>query len=284
MRRYGLTLALGLAQILPVMALPAQARITRLEILHTEPAFGGQTFGAAGAYQHITALAHGELDPGDPVNDIIQDLALAPRNANGHVEYTTPVELLKPADMARGNRILLMEINNRGNKLALGAFNEAVPGATPDRNALTGPGDGWLMQQGYTLAWWGWEMDARPGQSRIVMPPVVAHNADGSPVTGVVRTELLTPVPVRTIGLAQSGQVQQAPPGQLRELPPGEPGQPHRHPHRPHPRTGPPGADRQRSMELRRMHRVERHAGHDACLHAIRLPARPPLRADLPGA
>ena len=204
MRHLGLTLALGL-----LVAPQAQTRITRLEILRTEPAFGGQAFGAAGAYQHVTAVAHGELDPGDPVNEVIQDLALAPRNGDGRVEYSTPVELLKPAEMARGNGVLVMEVANRGNKLILGAFDEGVPGTVPDRNALSAPGDGWLMQQGYTLAWWGWEMDAAPGQDRIVMPAVVARNADGSAVTGVVRAELLTPVATRTIGLAQSGQVQQ---------------------------------------------------------------------------
>ena len=153
------------------------------------------------------------------MNDVIQDLALAPRNADGHVEYATPVELLKPADIGQGNRILLMEVANRGNKLVLGNFDEAVPSGAADRNALSGPGDGWLMQQGYTLAWWGWEMDARPGLGRIVMPPVVAHNADGSAVTGVVRAELLPATPVRTIGLAQSGQVQFYPPDSFTAYP-----------------------------------------------------------------
>ena len=204
MRHYGPALAFGL-----MLATTAQARITRLEIVSTQPAFAGKSFGPTGAYDHVTAIAHGELDPGDPVNETIQDLALAPRNAQGRVEYTTPVELLKPADGGRANHMVLMEVVNRGNKLALGAFDEAVAGGTPERNALSDAGDGWLMQQGYTLAWWGWEMDAQPGLSRTVMPRVVAHNGDGSAVTGIVRTELLTPVPTRTLGFAQSGQVQQ---------------------------------------------------------------------------
>lgn len=187
---------------------PASARIVRLEITGTTPAFGGEVFGDAGAYQRIIAIAHGELDPGDPENAIIQDLALLPR-VNGQVQYSTPVEILKPATPGQGNHVLLMEVANRGNKLAVNAFNSGVPGGVPDRNALTGPGDGWLMRQGYTLAWWGWEMDAAQGDSRIVMPHVVARNADGSSITGVVRTELLTPVETKTIGLAQSSQVQQ---------------------------------------------------------------------------
>lgn len=190
----------------------AQARITRLEIIRTEPAFGGQTFGAVGAYEHVTAIAHGEIDPAAPGNAVIQDIGLAPRNAAGQVEYSTQVELLKPADMARGNGVVMMEVVNRGNKLALANFNAGAAESVPDLNALKSPRDGWLMRQGMTLAWWGWEMDGTPGLGRVLMPPVVARNADGSPVTGTVRAELLTPGPVKTIGFAQSGQVQSYPP------------------------------------------------------------------------
>jgi hypothetical protein len=83
----------------------ARARITNIEILKTEPAFSGETFGEVGGYQHLVGRVSGELDPADPANAIIQDINLAPRNARGMVEYTTNIELLKPADIARGNRI-----------------------------------------------------------------------------------------------------------------------------------------------------------------------------------
>lgn len=206
---------LGWAALAVTLAISgqAQARITRLEIIRTEPAFGGQTFGAVGAYEHVVAVAHGEIDPAAPGNAVIQDIGLAPRNAAGHVEYSMPVELLKPADMARGNGVVTMEVANRGNKLALANFNAGGADSVADLNALQSPRDGWLMRQGMTLAWWGWEMDGTPGLDRVLMPPVVARNADGSPVTGIVRAELLTPNPVKTIGFAQSGQVQAYPPG-----------------------------------------------------------------------
>src|SRR5690349_9741357 len=147
-RRTGLLLlaSAGLAAV----AASAEARITRLEILRTEPAFGGQPFGNTGAYEHVTARAHGEIDPADPHNAIVQDLNLAPRNARGMVEYETQIELLKPADMIQGNRILLFAVNNRGNKLALNAFNAGVTGAVAERNGLSSPGDGFLMREGYT--------------------------------------------------------------------------------------------------------------------------------------
>ena len=58
-----LLMAAGIAALL---AQPAAARITRLEIVRTEPAFAGQRFGSIGSYEHVFARAHGVLDPADP--------------------------------------------------------------------------------------------------------------------------------------------------------------------------------------------------------------------------
>ena len=134
-----------------LLSAPAQARITDLQILRVEPAFGGQPFGSAGAYEHVFARAYGELDPADPHNAIIQDINLAPKDRQGLVHYSTDVEFLRPLDPSRTNHVLLFEVNNRGNKLAVAAFNAGVPPGVQDRNALTTAGDGWLMDQGYTL-------------------------------------------------------------------------------------------------------------------------------------
>src|SRR4029077_9176465 len=127
------------------------------------------------------------------------------------VEYVTNIELLKPVDIARGNRILFFEVNNRGNKLALRSFHEGVAGGVADRNVLSSPGDGWLMQQGYTMVWFGWEMDVRPGMSRIGMPPIVAHNHDRSAITGILRSEIITPVPATSVPISLSQQIQNYP-------------------------------------------------------------------------
>jgi len=134
-------LAIGAAAV-AFMTAEADARITHIEITKTEPAFGGQSFGDAGAYEHLTGRVTGELDPADPANSGIQDINLMPRNARGMVEYVTNIELLKPADMARGNRILFFEVNNRGNKLAPGSFNAGVMGGVADRNALSSAATG----------------------------------------------------------------------------------------------------------------------------------------------
>jgi Alpha/beta hydrolase domain len=201
-------IALG---VVSFMIAEADARITHIEITKSEPAFGGRSFGDAGAYEHLTGRVTGELDPAVPANSGIQDIDLAPRNERGMVEYVTNIELLKPADMAKGNRILFFEVNNRGNKLAPGSFNAGVVGGVAERNGLSSGGDGWLMGLGYTMVWFGWEMDVRPGMSRIGMPPIVAHNRDGSAITGTVRSEIITPVPAASVPISLSQQIQNYP-------------------------------------------------------------------------
>ena len=197
----------------------AEARITQIEILKSEPAYSDAAFGDVGRYEHLVGRVAGELDPADPTNAIIQDINLAPRNARGMVEYTTEIELLKPEDIARGNRILLFEVNNRGNKLAPGNFNEGVGGTLAERNGLTSPGDGWLLRQGYTMVWFGWEMDVLPGMNRVRMPPIIAHNHDGSPITGVVRSEIIAPAPAASLPISMSQQIQNYPPGSYDSYP-----------------------------------------------------------------
>lgn len=81
------------------------------------PAFDGASFGAVGCYEKIVGRAFGELDPGSPFNAVITDIALAPRNARGNVEYATDFYILKPVDPMRGNKVLLFDVTNRGNKM-----------------------------------------------------------------------------------------------------------------------------------------------------------------------
>src|SRR5215831_4103687 len=103
------------------------ARVTQINIstpVNTAQAFGGQSF-AAGKYQMINGTIRGEIDPKDPRNTVIVDIALAPRNARGKVEYSTDFQLLLPINPSQGNHRLLYEITNRGNTNALTILNSA---------------------------------------------------------------------------------------------------------------------------------------------------------------
>jgi hypothetical protein len=67
------------------------------------PAYGGQVFGKAGQYETLSGHFYGELDPKDPHNGIITDIALAPRNARGIVEYSATFSIAKPVDMSKSS-------------------------------------------------------------------------------------------------------------------------------------------------------------------------------------
>ena len=172
---------------------PAEARITKITVSSTLPAYGGAAFGSVGAYEFVTGIAFGEVDPGDERNRIIQDIELAPRNARGRVEYSTKFQILKPVDKSKGNHMMLFEIVNRGNELDPGFFNIGVTAANPQ-------GDGFLENQGLTLVWAGWQADlvapaSNPGLITMSAPTATQN---GQTITGVVRSEWTVNAPVST--------------------------------------------------------------------------------------
>ncbi len=139
----------------------AQARVTSMRIDTVEPFASGQSFGATGVYERVIGVAKGELDPADPRNTGIVGLAQAKRNAAGKVEYETDIFLLRPADPAKGNRHLLFDILNRGNKVVTNRLNTTAPrDDSNDPATVANAGDGFLYRRGYTIAWAGWDPDA----------------------------------------------------------------------------------------------------------------------------
>jgi len=159
-----------------------EARITRIEITSIEsPTFEGRTFGSVAAYEKLRGKAYGEVDPDDPRNAIITDIRLAPRNGGGMVEYSMDIYILKPIDLSKGNHKLFMEVNNRGNKL-FADFNRSSGGNNPTTAADAG--DAFLMNQGYSIAWNGWDISAASGGDRLTITVPVATNPGGSTITG----------------------------------------------------------------------------------------------------
>src|ERR1700730_6909478 len=162
----------------------ADARITRIDLGPSTSPFGTTSFGAVGQYEKIDGTAYGEIDPRDPLNAVIQDIGLPPRNVRGNVEYSTKVSILKPVDETRGNHTMLFEIVNRGNKLDPGTFNVGVTTANP-------AGDGFLESEGFTLVWAGWQADLVPPPTvdLVTISAPIAHYRNGARITGVVRSE-----------------------------------------------------------------------------------------------
>ena len=153
------------------IAAEAHGQITRIDLEVVEsPALGGQRFGDVGQYEHLRGVAQGEVDPSDPRHRGIVNLARAPRNGSGRVEYKTTVEIYRPVDMKRWNRAIYHTVPNRG---GAGAAEPA------------------LLKRGFALVRVGWQGDLAPSDRSIVAFLPVAKNPDGAPIVGTAVEEFI---------------------------------------------------------------------------------------------
>jgi len=170
--------------------------ITKLVIDRIQaPTFGGVSFGEVGQYEKLVGRAFGELDPDSSLNAVITDLALAPRNARGKVEYAVDVYIVKPIDTTRGNKVLLCDVTNRGNKMTYLPLNfpfRAPPEFPPinDPTSTEDAGDGFLMRRGYSIVWTGWDATAPAGNDRMTITVPIASE-HGKPIVGLSLEEIM---------------------------------------------------------------------------------------------
>ncbi len=168
-------------------AAPARAELVRFEITERAPFADGHPFGEVGPYEKIVGRAYFALDPNLRQNEAVVDLKLAPRNAAGRVEFWADLCILAPVDLTKGNGSLLYDVNNRGNKLALGMFNY---GGNNNPTTKEHAGDGFLMRHGFTVVWSGWDGELLPGGDRLRLTAPLAGDGE-TPITGTVRCEFI---------------------------------------------------------------------------------------------
>ena len=168
-------LSLLLPAILP-------AALVRIEVSERSDVLDGKPFAAAGPYERIVGKAYFAVDPNLPANKIVADISLAPRDEHGLVQFSADFYCLKPRDPRHGNHSVLFEVSNRGGKGMLGSFNL---GGSFDPRTAADFGDGFLLEQGYTLVWLGWEFDVPPGPDLMRLYAPVAQG-----ITGLVRSEI----------------------------------------------------------------------------------------------
>ncbi|MEK7753589.1 MAG: alpha/beta hydrolase domain-containing protein, partial [Acidobacteriota bacterium] len=164
------------------------AGVREIQITGRSDVLNGEAMGAAGPYQRIVAKAHFAVDPKLAANRIISDIDLAPRNQKGLVEFSADLYMLMPRDPAKGNGTVFFEVSNRGGKGMLSTFNLATSARDPQRPEHFG--DRFLLEQGYTLVWLGWQWDVPRNPELLRLDAPVAKR-DGQPVTGLVRAEFI---------------------------------------------------------------------------------------------
>jgi hypothetical protein len=162
-------------------------RIIKLEINErSSPHFEGASFGRTGQYECLTGTIFGELDPHHSLNADITNLELAPRNAEGWVEYRSELCIIKPVEIERGNGWLLYEVPNRGTKRVFQRINNGP--ATNLPRLESDAGNGFVLREGYTIVWTGWQGDLVREPGRMVADLPIATN-NGEPVVGLNREE-----------------------------------------------------------------------------------------------
>ena len=172
------------------LAEPASAHVTQITINTVEsPAYGGQTFGLVGTYTRIDGTFTGKLDPSDPHNAVIVDIDKAPRDSHGLVTYTADFQILKPTSLALGSHRVLLELPNRGGALVLLTLNDS-PASNTTLSAGSA-GNGFLMNEGYTIVEVGWDLTAPQGGAQFGITLPVATQKDGTPITGPATEELV---------------------------------------------------------------------------------------------
>ena len=133
------------------------AKISRVEITSRTDVLGGRSFGSAGPYEYLVGRAYFSVDPANERNRIVVDLDKAPKNAEGRVEFSSDIAILRPRTASMGNGIVLLDVVNRGRKTVLTSFDRAA--ATGDLSTEKELGDAMLLRRGYTIVWIGWEFD-----------------------------------------------------------------------------------------------------------------------------
>jgi hypothetical protein len=171
--------------ILVLLAIPLQAEVTRVEVTSTKPWLGGRPLGKAGAYEKLQGRVYFAVDPASSANRRITDIALAPRNSEGRVEFSSDFVIVRPHDPARARGSVLLEIPNRGVTQANGMFFSTARGAAFDLMNLdaTSLADAFLFEQGFTVAWLGWQFDLPEGAIRLEAP--------AAPVNSIVRESII---------------------------------------------------------------------------------------------
>lgn len=183
--------------------------LVKLVTTRKSPFLEGQPFGDVGPYELLEGAARFAIDPQHPANGAITDLAMAPRNAGGLVEFSADFALLRPSDPGRANRRLLFDVVNRGRKTVFALLNGNGRGLDP--LIPIDPGNGFLMRHGYTIVWCGWQADVPRVPHLLGLQAPQALDTDGKPLTGRILCQFQVNEPTDTLLLSHQDHLPNPP-------------------------------------------------------------------------
>jgi len=168
--------ALALALVASVCCVAeAAGEVVRIEITQRDD---------FGTHERVIGRVHFAIDPAAPSSRGIADVALAPTNPQGRVEFSSDLLFFQPKDPARARGTVFLEVVNRGRDQSLGLMSDARQ--TDLSPAAWQMGDRFVLEQGFTVAFLGWQFDVEPGMG-------LGFRVPTAPVDGVVRATYVDP-------------------------------------------------------------------------------------------
>lgn len=155
-------------------AIIINAEVSKIIIKERVIVADGKSFGVVGQYEKISGTIYYEIDPSNMANTKIIDLQFAKRNDRGMIEFSGDFILLKPIDISKSNGKLLYGVNNRGRLFILRDLNNGTNNNNPHKEEHFG--NGFLMHEGYSVLWSGWNWDVVEGSDRMQFDIPVADD------------------------------------------------------------------------------------------------------------
>jgi len=152
--------------------------VTRFDIKNRKMAWEGKAFDEVGPYEFIGGTLHYAIDPKDPDSQLITDIGLVPVVEDGLVHFSSDVQLLKPLNPPTSGSIFF-DVVNRGNRTVM-MFNDVAQVQPSDEEPDVG--NGFLMRQGMTVVFCGWQTDVPDGRIALYVPE--ALDTKGKPLVG----------------------------------------------------------------------------------------------------
>lgn len=169
--------------------------VSSIRIIKRKPYQSSKIFGSTGQYEVISGILEYAVDPHNIANESIVDLKLAPVDHNGLVRFESDFSLLVPHQPDLGNKGIIVDVVNRGRRMAVSNFNWTD---MPAEDEIEIPeGDGFLFKQGFSVLSIGWQWDVYRSESLLGLTAPTAQ-IGGNSISGQVLVEIRTHVREQT--------------------------------------------------------------------------------------
>ena len=135
--------------------------LTRFVVQRRETFANGYEFPITGAYEKLVGKIYGEVDPKNRLNKVIVNLDKAPRNRRGQSRILERLLYFETGGHGPRQREDFLR-RSQSRQQAHRLLSSTTRPASNDPSTLEDAGNGFLMRQGYTIVWCGWQGDLMP--------------------------------------------------------------------------------------------------------------------------